>query len=47
MIMIIGCVGDCPPKYILSKCSKKRPRIVYLPTAGFERFENDEIDQYL
>ena len=47
MSMIIGCGGDCPPKYILSKCSKKRPRIVYLPTAGFDHFENDEIDPYL
>lgn len=47
MSMIIGCGGDCPPEYVLSKCIKPRPRVVYLPTAGFDKFEGDEITEYL
>ncbi|MDD6275323.1 MAG: Type 1 glutamine amidotransferase-like domain-containing protein [Clostridia bacterium] len=47
MSMIIGGGGDCPPEYVLSKCSKPRPKVVYLPTAGFDKFEGDELSEYL
>lgn len=47
MSMIIGCGGDCPPAYVLSKCNKTRPKVVYIPTAGFDCFEGDEVTEYL